>query len=511
MPAPYEAVSARSPNPTGAGARRLTGVVAGGASILAAGCLLVIAFGFPGHATQLVDLWKISKGESSGAVVFLLCLVLMFAGWLAAVWFARDITLRSVWLPVAGITGVITAAFVLVYPATAIDVYIYAARSHLLTDYGLNPSTTTPERLWLIDPYVHYASREWSDNVSPYGPLWNLVAAPATAFDSENIVAAVAMYKVVMAAAAIGTGALVYSIARVIQPAMAVPAMLAWLWSPVVLWEGIANGHNDIVLMLLIVAALWCWAHRHEGGVVPLLGAAALLKIVAVLLIPAAMVAIAVRIGWTRRLFVVVLQAAVLSLVALWIAFAPFYDVSGTVDAIQAQRDVWVTSPAALVGSLVRDYNLDFDVARAFERFSDAVVATLAIGGAILAWKRPERLTRIAFEQVFWFLVLATSNLRPWYAIWLVALAVVLPLGWPFARAVAWSLGALGSYLYSAWIQNWTDPTWTEQTAINVAIMLTPPLVLTALEARRVFVTRSRRSLASRSPASYSPDEPART
>lgn len=457
-----------------------------GYAILLAGVMLVLRYSLLDHDTELVDLWKISDGGRLGAATWVAALALMTVGWLGGIRAARGVAFQEAWLPVVGITTLVLIAFALVYPATAIDVYIYAARSHLLTDYGLNPSTVTPDRLWDFDAYVRYASQEWADDTSPYGPLWNIIAAPATALDGERIAVAVLIFKAMMIAGTLGTAALIHDIARRLQPALALSAMLAWLWCPIVLWEGIANSHNDVLLILLVVGALWCWVAGHEGGVVPLLGAAALLKVVAVMLIPAAIVAIAVRTGWNRRLLAIAGQSAILSVAALWIAFAPFYDIRGTIEAIQSQRGVWVTSPALLVATIKDELGYDIDFGLIYDRFSTAVIVLLTVGGAVVTWKRPEALARVGYEQLFWFLLLATSNLRPWYVVWLVALAAVLPLGMPMVRAGAWALGALAAYFYTGWVQNWTDPTWLERLSIAVAIMLLPVLAVTTWNGVRV-------------------------
>lgn len=473
----------RTDSPPAAAPHSQRGLWLAGSAIVLAGFLLVWRYNVFDHATELVDLWKISEGEAPGMVVYAVAITLMTSGWLWAIRSARGMELRDAWLPVAGITLLAYGAFLFVYPATAIDVYIYAARSHLLTDYGLNPSTVSPDRFWDLDPFVRYASREWSDDTSPYGPLWNAFAAPVTALDGDNIRNAVLLFKGLMAAAALGTGALIYSITRRVRPQDALAAALAWLWCPLVLWEGIANAHNDVLLMLLVIAAVWCWTHRDEGWVVPLLGAATLLKVVAVMLLPAAVIAVIIRTGWNRRLWSIGLQTATLSIGAIWVAFAPFFDFDGTIDAIRSQRDVWATSPA-LLADLILEQKLgaDVDFREMYERFSTGVILLLTFAGALAAWRRPEWLPRIAYEQLFWFLLLATSNVRPWYVVWLVALTAVLPLGWPLLRTIAWSTGALFAYIYSAWGQNWHDPTYLDRTAITLAITLIPVLAMTVLE-----------------------------
>src|SRR5690606_6348694 len=211
------------------------------------------------------DLWKISEGEVTGFLVFTAAVAMLTGAWLWSVRALRGITLGQVWLPVAGVTMMVFLAFLLVYPATAIDVYIYAARSHLFSDYGLNPTTVMPQQFWDTDPYVHYASAEWADNTSPYGPLWHVIAAPAPAPDSDQIETAVMIFKLIMVAGTAAVGVLIYHIGMIVQPRDAVAATVAWLWCPIVLWEGIANSHNDILLMLLIVAAVLCWYRGLYG------------------------------------------------------------------------------------------------------------------------------------------------------------------------------------------------------------------------------------------------------
>lgn len=457
-----------------------------GCAILIAAILLVWQFPFLDHSQELVDLWKISEQGVTGFVVFLVALTLMTGAWLWVIWDVRGHSFRDCWLPVTAFTALIYVAFLLVYPATAIDVYIYAARSHLFSDYGMNPSTAIPRTYWEVDPYVQYASWEWSDRPSPYGPLWNVIAAPVTALDRESIETAVLLFKALMVGSTVAVGALIYSIGKVIQPRYALPAALAWLWSPVVLWEGIANSHNDAMFVLPVVAALWCWYRRHDGWILPLLGAAALLKVVALILIPVALVAIVSRNGANRRLLTIGLQTAALSIAVLWVAFIPYFDITGTIDAVQSQRAVWVTSPVLLLEAMNNEWAWGLDLRGTYERFSTAVIVLVTTIGAVLAWRRPEWFPRIAYEQLFWFLLLATSNLRPWYAIWLVALAVAIPLGMPLIRAAAWSIGMLFSYGYSGWVQNWSNPEWLERNAINLGIMLVPILLVMLWSATRM-------------------------
>lgn len=450
-----------------------------GMPIVAATLMLAAYYPFPGNAESLLDLRKLADGSVVGLLVWVFALGLMTLGWISGILTTRGRSFRDAWLPITVVTGCAYAALFLTYPGTAIDIYIYAARSHLLTDHGLNPSTTMPQVLWDVDPYIRYASGEWSNRPSPYGPLWNLIAAPATAFDRDRISVAVLVFKGIMIIATAGTGALIHDIARRVQPRFATPATLAWLWSPVVLWEGIANGHNDVLFATFIVWALWSWYRGYLGTVVPLLGAAALLKVVAVIVIPVAVVAIVRRTGWNRQLAGTSLVTLGLSAAVVWIAFTPFYDIPGTVEAIRTQGSVMVTSPALLAHSLSDAKGWNLDVRGSFPVISTIVIIVLTLVGTFVAYGRSRYLPVIAYEQFFWFLLLATSNLRPWYTIWLIALAAVLPLGMPLIRAAAWSIGALAAYGYTLWVQHWYDAIPLVHISVNLAITLLPVLVVT--------------------------------
>jgi len=65
----------------------------------------------------------------------------------------------------------------------------------------------------------------------------------------------------------------------------------------------------------------------------------------------------------------------------------------------------------------------------------------------------------------------------------MVALAMLLPLGWPVVRALAYGLGAYGLYAVSIWIWNWTGGAWIIMMRAMVWTMLGPALLFTLVEA----------------------------
>ncbi|HYJ12371.1 MAG TPA: polyprenol phosphomannose-dependent alpha 1,6 mannosyltransferase MptB, partial [Thermomicrobiales bacterium] len=220
--------------------------------------------------------------------------------WVWALWalfpYMRDATFTRVRGIILPVTAMVYTAFVLMYPTNAIDVYIYAVRSRLLTEYGANPNEALPVSWWETDPYMRFASREWADDTSPYGPLWNQLAAPITALAGDSVGIAVIGFKLLCVIAIVAIGWLIHDAVASRNPGWAVMACLFWLWNPLVLWDGIGNAHNDVVLMVPAVAALWAWTKRYDHMVLPLLFASMLIKYVTVILLPVAIVAL-----WKRN------------------------------------------------------------------------------------------------------------------------------------------------------------------------------------------------------------------
>lgn len=387
---------------------------------------------------------------------------------------------------VGGTTLAIYASFMALYPTNAIDVYIYAARSRLLTEYGANPNAVQPAMYWDVDPYMRYASQEWADNLSPYGPLWNQLAAPITWLGGDSIGAAVIGFKLMSAVSAVAIGCLIHSIVRDAHEAWALPAALFWLWNPLVLWDGIGNAHNDVTLMLPVIAALWAWQKRLDRWVVPLLLASVLIKYVTLILLPIAIVAVWRRNpDWRDRAAAVLWSLAGATFLAA-VSLYPFYDIGSIVTSAREQGSRVAASPAWVIRESVWEWRA---TVIPVETVVDAAYGLAAIAvaiWAILCWRNPERLPRAAFEVIFAFMLVASTNQRAWYVIWLVPLAAILIPTPPWRRALLWSVTAMLGHACTIWLWYvWDFDGWGRYwyVMIIVTTVFLPVILLAAWEA----------------------------
>ncbi len=468
--------------------------------------MLVPAIGFArryplrGNSDGLTDIGKLAEygvPEFAGYVGGIAALFLLY---LLALGESRRLAASRALPAVFGVGAALALVMAWMYPVNAIDLFIYAVRSRLWTEHGANPQSARPVD-YPDDPLMRFASAEWGDNVSPYGPLWNLIAAPITAVAGDDLLLALVGFKLLAVVALLLGG---WAIARTLaatDPAAAATGALLFLWNPLVLWEGVGNGHNDLVMAVPLLLALLAWTRRRDRLVVPLLVVAALIKYVAVLLLPLAAVALWRRAGSGPARRRLALWSGALSLLAAGVAFYPFYDLAATRDSIAAQGDIFLTSPAAMAIGLLRDEYPVEEIRRWATAVGQAILLGVLAWQALALWRRPERLPRAAFEAIFAFLLVATWNFRAWYLIWPVALAALLPWGWPAWRAIAWTAGGLAGYALFIWGWDWWGADFFAVQNVAVPLMTGPALLLTLIELARFATRRSASAAAEPMPA----------
>ena len=448
-----------------------------------AAAILVMRYGLLANVDQLTDLGKISDYTLWSFIIFLLTTSLLFAGYFLAIasqihWPSSD------HLIALGILSILLLfAFGLIYPTTAIDSYLYAVRSRLFTEYGLDPSAARPIDHLENDPYLRFTTPQWADDVSPYGPLWNWIAAPGTLLAGESILTAIMYFKVISIAAAIAGAIILRAIARTIDRRYEVLTAILWLWNPLLLWEGIANSHNDLIAILPLIAALWCWQTRRDQLVLPALTASVLIKYTALPLLPVVAVAIYRRASSRAERVRTLVMTGLLSVGVTVISLAPFYDLHALWSAFEEQRARFVTSLPQII--LRSSNRYDWHLTREFiSNVSTLVVVITVLVACRQVWRRPDRMINMAYTVMFVLLLVGTSSMRPWYVIWLLPLAIAAGINGPWVRTVVWSLTAFLSYAHYIWLREWwaLSSYWFEIT--GVGLVLAPMLAVMIVEWR---------------------------
>lgn len=357
------------------------------------------------------------------------------------------------------------------YPGESLDIFDYLFRGRMLAEYGASPLALSPTP-FSDRPFYRFIT--WRGQVDTYGPLWEyssggvaravgLLLPRPVAESTQTLAAYITGYRLLAMVVSGLCGAVIFSIARRRAPAWAAAALLAWLWNPLQLTSSAIGAHNDVIMVLAIVVALWLFLReRWLLGLLALL-LAAHVKLTALLLLPVVGLWLIRRVGW---------QAAVtLGLVALicmlplsWLLYAPLGGWA-TLPQMLAERTQFLAfSPADLLYRTLQEQagwsELD---ARTLATQVATLLFCLLAGGLMVvlldlrALFRRSTKSAMCDESALWscglavivtYLLVGSFWLMPWYGLWALPLATLMPASrWMRYLMPALTLGLLWSGL----------------------------------------------------------------
>lgn len=370
-----------------------------------------------------------------------------------------------------------SAVVIWMEPVTSADLYGYVARGALFASGQGNPLTATATQLpgGLTIPNA----------AAPTGPAWLLLGWIVAHLAGENLLLSLVFYKVIVAAFMVASVLLVDALASHYFPTRRLRIDVLLGWSPLVLFETVGNGHNEIAIVLCVLLAFTCMARGLGRVAFMWLVLAALVNAVAVIFIPCWLV-FEVRRRLTPRLAsglassndvrvggraeasadmrnarqgsptgVVEFLASSLALggAVTALCYAPFWHGPLTVPTVLRQ-ELPQTGEGSIVSFLTSLFRV-FTAPEARAAVSHTIQLVLACAFVVyvawqlyILWRQPRlglaNVATVAAKIVFVGLIGMTFTYEPWYVVLLLPFAALATE--PFVRRAALLL-ALGSLL----------------------------------------------------------------
>ncbi|NJM06633.1 hypothetical protein HC891_11240 [Candidatus Gracilibacteria bacterium] len=325
------------------------------------------------------------------------------------------------------------------YPGESLDVFDYLFRGRMIAEDGASPLAQSPTP-FADRPFWDYIT--WRGQVDTYGPLWEYASGGVAwsvgarlprpiAVTSGELAAYVTGYRLLAVATSGLCGLVVYSIVRRADPTYAEAALLAWLWNPLLLIATAVGAHNDVIMALFVLLALWLLQRQYWlGGLLALL-LAAHVKLTALLLLPVVGFWLLLRIGWRRAGLTATLSMAI-ALPLSWLLYAPLGGWA-TLPRMLHERTLFLAnSPADLLYRWLQEQ----------QAWAEPAARQLAMSGAtalfcmlaallLLTMLRPNSndadLWRAGLAVSVGYLLIGSFWFMPWYILWVLPLAALLP------------------------------------------------------------------------------------
>ena len=448
--------------------------------------LLAFLWPFPllPHYTVDTDMATITHHSVGGLVAFVVSFSVLFGLMAVAASLSTGrngvgdarVPLSAILIP--GLIFVATLVFV--YPVTAIDLFNYVAESRLLVHYGRNPIFITPST-YPHDP-IMLLSGGWFGSGAPYGPVGLLADAWPAVVVGGNLLWNLLLLKGFFGSLVVIEAAIVYRILARVNSRMALSGALLVAWNPLLLFEFAANGHNDIVMLVLASLGLLALVEDHPVTGLILVGLSAMVKYATLPLLPMAVVFVVTRpVPWGNRVRGVVVGSWGIMILGV-LTYAPFWDGPATFSRTLLENSFGLQSFGAAVPVLLPV--ISSGTATFIGRCLFVPVYLYACN---LAARRPADFLKGCCIAMIGFLALAAGNVKIWYLSWTAALSG-LTTGWFRLGVALMTLGATLSAAAYAYVLFWLgDSNFNSVNAAAYLMAFAPAVIILSPSCRRGF------------------------
>ena len=350
-------------------------------------------------------------------------IVLLCRAWLAI---TRSVTLRSEQRPgrLAGILALWSVPLLVAPPLFSNDIYSYAAQGEMVSRH-ISPYLYGPGVLGGT-PFSSLAQGVWINTPSPYGPLFNGLDGHIVQLTDHRALLSLVLLRLLAVVGVALMAVFVPALARSYGKDPATAFSLGVL-NPLVLLFLVGSGHNDALMIGLLVAGLFVARRGHPSWGMAICALAGAIKIPGL--------AGAFAIAWTcpgtsdslRRRARLLAEAVVISAATFEALSAVFGVGWGWLHTLGASDTVsnWIT-PADLAAKVVPAISFGIVQKSGFltvEHVIGILVAAVISVGAV------RRLPTLGLPRTMGVCLLAFVLLgpivQPWYLLWGVAVLAV--------------------------------------------------------------------------------------
>lgn len=159
--------------------------------------------------------------------------------------------------PVMVAGGVVLATFIS-YPFLSHDLFNYMFDAKIVTVYGSNPYLHVPLE-YVSDPWLRFM--HWTHRPYPYGPLFLLVSILPAFMAMGKLLPMLLLFRL--------TWGFIYVCAVIVLARFDKRSALFVATSPLIIIEGLFNGHNDVIAMSFgIIAAVYAMRGKTAKSLV---------------------------------------------------------------------------------------------------------------------------------------------------------------------------------------------------------------------------------------------------
>jgi len=333
------------------------------------------------------------------------------------------------------------AGLLLGHPYQSIDALTYIAHGYMGDLAGVNPYATTAAAVRTTDFARQLAPFGWLPvhGFTPYGPLWTHLEI-AVIKVAGDVPTALMTIKTMVVAASLGSAALIWRILGRVRPEDQLLGTLVYLWNPMIVVEFAAEGHNDALMILCLLASLALTVSARPALSVVASVSGVLVKYLPLVFLPAQVAYLWHARRSRSRLAAGLLLGLVVGACLAVVLYGPFWVGLRTFEGVRLQGQPFVSSTPSgvLFWSLLHSYPPE-EAARLTLLVLAAVFAAFVLAAS---WRARDAagLFGACASIALGYVLVVSAHYWPWYASLPLALVALVPRGIFLPAALALTL-----------------------------------------------------------------------
>jgi alpha-1,6-mannosyltransferase len=374
-----------------------------------------------------LSIHKFTVNDPFAQIQFILTVAILAGLYYLAWRLCRGQQSRALWTALFSIVLLVNLAMLALYPIDAADVFDNIIRGRITAVYDGNPFYDTPIQ-YQQDPFYQYAA--WHKSPSAYGPFWEIMAAGTSRLAGDGIMTNILAFKSLSLLFYLGCIGLIAATLQRYAPQRALQGVCLFALNPLVIYETTGNAHNDIVMTFFILLGIYVLCRDRFTLAALAFTAGALVKFIPVLLLPlAGITALRTLSGRKKRSHFVIVTALACGLLVV-MAYASFWR-GGDPLSIKRRSKLFTTSLPALVQVQLAETVGNAESQSLVSRGALVLTGLVVFAATWRTWSEKDWLSpvRAAHFVLLFYLLFTCLWFQPWYVLWLLALAAILPEG----------------------------------------------------------------------------------
>lgn len=241
----------------------------------------------------------------------------------------------------------IVSLLIFAYPFLSADIFNYLFDAKILLKYSSNPYTHRPLD-FSQDEWLRFM--RWTHRYSPYGPSWIFLSLIPSILGFGKFTLTLITFKIFTSIFHFINIYLIYKIIWRLNPKAAVFGTAFYALNPLILLEGVANGHNDIVQATFLLLPTLLVLNRKNSLFVLSIIIGTSIKYISVFTLPIVASAVSKRIS--IKLLIQITLVLILIFTVIYSTFGisiPFVKTGATQVQFQPWYLIWIIPLVAIL------------------------------------------------------------------------------------------------------------------------------------------------------------------